>query len=66
MTYSYVHRMINSDAFPNAVSLYDPEQMVGRGRGKYCYRPAVRAEAEAFIREQLAHKLPEARIAYFS
>lgn len=66
MTYSYVHRMINSDAFPNAVSLYDPELMVGRGRGKYCYRPAVRAEAEAFIREQLARKLPEARIAYFS
>lgn len=66
MTYSYVHRMINSDAFPNAVSLYDPERMVGRGRGKYCYRPAVRAEAEAFIREQLARKLPEARIAYFS
>ena len=35
MTYSYVHRMINKEAFPNAITLYNQEQMTGRGRGKY-------------------------------
>ena len=27
MTYSYVHKMINSDAFPNAIDLYDKNKM---------------------------------------
>lgn len=66
MTYSYIHRAINQDAFPGAVNLYDPEQMVGRGRGKYCYRQEVRGPAEEFFKEQLAQKLPEAKIAYIS
>lgn len=48
MTYSYVHRAINEEAFPMAPDLYDKELMTGRGRGRYCYRPEVRAEAEAF------------------
>lgn len=34
MTYSYVHRMINNDAFPAAIDLFNPEQMTGRGRRK--------------------------------
>lgn len=32
MTYSYIHRMINHDAFPSAMELYNPEKMTGRGR----------------------------------
>lgn len=64
MTYSYVHRAINTEAFPNAVALYDPEQMTGRGRGKYCYRPGLREEGEAFLREQLSQKLPGMKILY--
>ena len=34
MTYSYVHRAINSEAFPNALDLYDKQLMTGRGRGR--------------------------------
>jgi spore photoproduct lyase len=64
MTYSFVHRAINREAFPNAVELYDRELMIGRGRGKYCYRESVRAEGEDFLREQLSKKLPGVPIVY--
>lgn len=64
MTYSYVHRMINTDAFPNALRLYDPGLMSGRGRGKYSYRGALREEAELVLREQIAQKLDESIILY--
>lgn len=53
MTYSYIHRMINQDAFPNAIRLYNPELMTGRGRGKYMYKNYVREEGEQFFREKL-------------
>ena len=46
MTYSYVHRMINSEAFPKLINLYNPDIMTCREKGKYCYRPDVRREAE--------------------
>lgn len=64
MTYSYVHRAINSEAFPNAVELYDKSYMTGRGRGKYCYRDELRTEAEQFLRQQIAEKLGESTILY--
>lgn len=32
MTYSYVHNAINTEAFPNAINLYDKEIMTGRGK----------------------------------
>ena len=32
MTYSYIHRMINSDMFPNAINLFDKDQMTMRGK----------------------------------
>lgn len=64
MTYSYVHRAINSDAFPNAVELFDKSLMTGRGRGKYCYREEVRTEGEQFLREQLSKKLKNIPIIY--
>lgn len=64
MTYSYVHRAINADAFPGAPVLYDPRLMTVRGRGRYCYRPAVREEAEFFIKEQISMQLPKAEIRY--
>ncbi len=57
MTYSFVQDAINTDAFPNATQIFDRERMTGRGKGKYCYRSEVRAEAETFLREQIAHKL---------
>lgn len=64
MTYSYVHRAINAEAFPNAPGLYDPELMTGRGRGKYCYRPGVREEAECFLRDELGKRFGASKIRY--
>ena len=64
MTYSYVHRMINQEAFPNAVELYSPELMTGRGRGKYMYKPAVKMEATLFFEDLLRRYFPENEVAY--
>lgn len=64
MTYSYVHRMINMEAFPKAVDLYDKEIMTGRGRGKYCYKETIRDHAESFIREELEKHFPKNEIKY--
>lgn len=64
MTYSYVHRAINSEAFPNAVDLFDKSLMTGRGRGKYCYRDTARQDGEEFLRSQLSQKLNNVPIVY--
>ena len=66
MTYSYIHRAINGDAFPQAPQLYDKELMTGRGRGRYCYRPEIRAEAEAFLRAEVKRVLGDVPILYIS
>lgn len=66
MTYSYVHNAINTEAFPGAVQIYDKELMTGRGRGKYCYRPEVRLEAEDFLRQELNKQIGSMRILYIS
>lgn len=57
MTYSFVQNAINTDAFPNAVSVFDKNLMTGRGRGKYCYKSEVRAAAEEFLRDNINKKL---------
>ncbi|MBP1737484.1 MAG: hypothetical protein H6Q60_1365 [Oscillospiraceae bacterium] len=57
MTYSFVQNAINTEAFPNAVPIFDHSLMTGRGRGKYCYRSEVREEAEAFLNDQINRKL---------
>lgn len=66
MTYSYVHRAINSEAFPYAPELYNKDLMTGRGRGKYCYRMEARAEAEEFLRTQIKKILGNVKILYIS
>lgn len=66
MTYSYIHRAINADAFPQAPNLYDNSLMTGRGRGRYCYRPEARAEAEAFLRAEIKRVLGDVNILYIS
>lgn len=66
MTYSFVQNAINTDAFSNAVQLYDREIMTGRGRGKYCYRNDIRGEAESFLREKLSQRLGTMPILYIS
>lgn len=66
MTYSFIHRAINNDAFPDAVELYDKNIMTGRGRGKYTYRTDVRVEAEEFLRGQLKKWFPDNQIVYIA
>lgn len=66
MTYSYVHRKINEEAFPSAINLYDSQLMTGRGKGKYTYRQEIRREAEEYIKSLLNKYFPENRIVYFS
>ncbi len=53
MTYSFVHRAINSEAFPNAAELFDKDLMTGRGR-ENTVTGRVRSEGEQFLREQLS------------
>lgn len=64
MTYSFIHRAINQEAFPNALELYDKTKMKGRGRGKYCYYGPEREMAEDLLREQIAKKLPTCKLIY--
>lgn len=66
MTYSYVHRAINSEAFPAAPDLYDSELMTGRGRGRYCYREDSRKEAEEFLRSEVKRVMGDVKILYIS
>ncbi len=64
MTYSYIHRMINQEAFPNAINLYDKDKMIGRGRGKYSYSPSARKEAETLFKEMIPKLFKSATIKY--
>ena len=64
MTYSFVQRAINNDAFPNAIELYDKSLMTGRGMGKYCYRDNIRQQGEQFIKDKLSQKLGNMPIIY--
>lgn len=66
MTYSFVHRKINTEAFPEAIELYNQEAMVGRGLGKYCYRPEFRQIGEVFLKEEIEKRFGEGKILYFS
>lgn len=64
MTYSYVHRMINNDAFPNRINLYNQDIMTVRGRGKYMYKKEVKEEGEVFFRDKLKRYFPSNEILY--
>lgn len=64
MTYSYIHRAINTEAFPAAIDLYNPELMTGRGRGKYTYKTEVRQEGEILIKDLMQKYFPNNEIKY--
>lgn len=67
MTYSYVQNAINTEAFSNALNLYDKDLMTGRGMGKYSYRPQVRSKAEDFLKKKLSQSgLKNMKILYIS
>jgi spore photoproduct lyase len=56
--------MINNEAFPNAVELYDKELMTVRGRGKYSYNKSSREEGEEFLRSMLHKYFPDNKVVY--
>ena len=64
MTYSYVHNAINTEAFPNAIKLFDKELMTGRGRGKYMYKEFMRKDGEIFFRENMNRYFKNNKIMY--
>lgn len=64
MTYSYVHRAINTEAFPSAIDLYNKQLMTGRGRGKYMYKNYIREEGEVFLREEMKKYFQNNEIMY--
>lgn len=66
MTYSYVHRKINEEAFPSAIDLYNKDLMTGRGNGKYTYKQEQRKIGEQYIGKLLNEYFPENKIVYFS
>ena len=66
MTYSYIHRKINEEAFPSAINLYNSDIMTGRGKGKYTYKQEQRKIGEEFIKGLLDKYFPDNKIAYFS
>jgi len=64
MTYSYVHNAINTEAFPNAINLYNKDIMTGRGKGKYWYKEEIRKQGEEFFRKNMAKYFPDNKILY--
>ena len=66
MTYSYIHRAINTEAFPKSIDLYDKEKMKNRGLGKYSYKQIYRDEGEKYLKELLNKYFPKNKIIYFS
>ena len=64
MTYSYIHRAINHDAFPNAIDLFDADKMKVRGYGKYAYNELFRKKAEDFFFDNMKKYFPNNEIKY--
>ncbi len=64
MTYSYVHRAINEQAFPTKQTLYHTDLMTGRGRGKYCYKQSYREDGEQFLRDEIFKRFHSDSIVY--
>jgi len=64
MTYSYIHKVINEEAFPNAINLYEKDKMTVRGRGKYAYKREVKLQAEEFLREKMKQYFPNNKVLY--
>lgn len=66
MTYSYIHKAINAEAFPNAIDLYNKDIMTVRGKGRYTYNQTSRQEGEEFFRGLMERYFKNNKIIYFS
>lgn len=64
MTYSFVHDAINTEAFPNAMKIYDKENFTSRGSYKYSYKKEIKEEAKIYITNLLKKHFPDTEIKY--
>jgi len=65
MTYSYVHNMINKEAFLNTkYEIYNKDIMTGRGKGKYSYRIPIKENAKKYMLELIKKYFPNNKIIY--
>lgn len=64
MTYSYIHRKINEEAFPNAINLYSKELMTSRGIGKYHYKNEVKENAKKYLIDLIEKNFENPNIRY--
>lgn len=64
MTYSYVHKAINSEAFPKAIDLFDKKLMTVGGRGKYYYKQNLKDYGKMFFQSEISKRLPNSNIIY--
>ena len=64
MTYSYIHRKINEEAFPKAINLYSTELMTSRGIGKYHYKNTVKEKAKEFLLKLIDNNFKNYTIKY--
>ena len=64
MTYSYIHKVINNDAFPDKINLYNKDLMTVRGRGRYMYKKEIKDESAIYIKELLNKYFPNSNIKY--
>ena len=66
MTYSFIHNAINTEAFPNALNIYDKNKFRAKGLGKYTYKEDLRKEATNFFLELLYKYFPNNKLWYIS
>lgn len=64
MTYSFVHNAINTEAFPNAIQIYDKSKFISRGMGKYSYKKEIKDDATIFFKELLNKYFPNNKVWY--
>ena len=65
MTYSYVHNVINKEAFKNTkYEIYNKELMTGCGNGKYSYKLAIKENAKRYMLELMKKYFPSSKIIY--
>lgn len=61
MTYSFIHDKINSEAFPNALRIYEKGKFTSYGRYKYSYKKDLKEDATKYIHDLLKkyfHDIP--------
>lgn len=64
MTYSFIHRKINEEAFPNAINLYSNKLMTSRSIGKYHYKNDIKDKSKDFLKDLLKNNFKDYNIKY--